>query len=130
TNTPLLISAGSGSGPSAVQLLSNVATLQRGSEQTVSNHVNTQPTFDVYAAVQDRDLGGVERDIDPIVPDQQEQLEAQGPISVRGQIQSRDQAFFRTGIGLGVATVAVYLLMAMNFQTWADPFVVIAALPL
>ncbi|HEX3576269.1 MAG TPA: efflux RND transporter permease subunit [Rhodopila sp.] len=130
TNTPLLVSANGGTDPSAVQLLSNVATLSRGTEQTVSNHVNTQPTFDVYAAVQDRDLGGVEHDIDRIVADQQKQLEAPDHISVRGQIQSKDEAFYHIGIGLVVAMVAVYLLMAMNFQTWGDPFVVIAALPL
>jgi multidrug efflux pump subunit AcrB len=130
TNTPLLISAGSRPGPSAVQLLSNVATLTRGSEQTVGNHVNTQPTYDVYAAVQDRDLGGVESDIGQIVSDEQKQLEAPDRISVRGQIQSKDQAFFHIGIGLVVAMVAVYLLMVINFQTWGDPFVVLAALPL
>jgi multidrug efflux pump subunit AcrB len=130
TNTPLLISAGTSSNASALQLLSNVATLKRGSQQTVSNHVNTQPTYDVYAAVQDRDLGGVERDISRIVADQQKQLEPPDHISVRGQIQSMDQAFLHIGIGLVVALVAVYLLMAINFQTWGDPFVVLAALPL
>jgi multidrug efflux pump subunit AcrB len=130
TNTPLLISVGTGTGPSALQLLSNVATLKRGSEQTVANHVNTQPTFDVYAAVQDRDLGGVQSDIDRIVADQQKQLEPPDRISVRGQVQSKDQAFLHIGIGLAVAMIAVYLLMVINFQTWGDPFVVIAALPL
>src|ERR1700733_13591245 len=130
TNTPLLVSGGSASGPGPLQLLSNVATLKRGSEQTVSNHVNTQPTYDVYAAVQDRDLGGVESDINQIVADQQKQLEPPDRISVRGQIQSKDQAFLHIGIGLVVAMVAVYLLMVINFQTWGDPFVVLAALPL
>jgi multidrug efflux pump subunit AcrB len=129
-NTPLLISAGTSPGPSAVQLLSNVATLKRGTEQTVGNHVNTLPTYDVYAGVQDRDLGGVESDINKIVAEQQKNLEAPDRISVRGQIQSKDQAFLHIGIGLIVAMVAVYLLMVINFQTWGDPFVVLAALPL
>ena len=130
TNTPLLISAGASTAANAVQLLSNVATLKRGTEQTVSNHVNTQPTYDVYAAVQDRDLGGVETAINQIVADQQKQLQPPDRISVRGQIQSKDQAFLHIGIGLIVAMVAVYLLMVINFQTWGDPFVVLAALPL
>ncbi|MDQ2804572.1 MAG: efflux RND transporter permease subunit, partial [Pseudomonadota bacterium] len=129
-NTPLLVSAGAGINPGAMQLLSNVATMERRSEQTVANHVNTQPTFDVYAAVQDRDLGGVENDIDRIVGEQQKQLQAPDKISVRGQIQSKDQAFLHIGIGLVVAMVAVYLLMVVNFQTWGDPFVILAALPL
>nr|WP_294505746.1 efflux RND transporter permease subunit [uncultured Rhodopila sp.] len=129
SNTPLLASA-SPTGPSALQLLSNVATMQRGSLETVSNHVNTQPTYDVYAAVQDRDLGGVEAEINRIVADVQPQLQAPDKISVRGQIESKDQAFLHIGTGLIVAMVAVYLLMALNYQTWGDPFVVLAALPL
>jgi multidrug efflux pump subunit AcrB len=129
-NTPLLVSAAGAGNPSQLQLLSNVATLERRSEATVSNHVNTQPTYDVYAAVQDRDLGGVEKEINAIVQDMQKQLQAPDHISVRGQIQSKDQAFLHIGIGLGIALIAVYLLMAVNFQTWGDPFVVLAALPL
>nr|WP_294565822.1 efflux RND transporter permease subunit [uncultured Rhodopila sp.] len=128
-NTPLLESGNSG-GTGALQLLSNVATMQRGSEETVANHVNTQPTYDVYAAVQDRDLGGVESEINRIVSDLQPQLQPPDKISVRGQIESKDQAFLHIGTGLIVAMVAVYLLMALNYQTWGDPFVVLAALPL
>jgi multidrug efflux pump subunit AcrB len=129
-NTPMLVSPAAGSGPAPVQLLSNLATMRRGVEETVANHVNTQPTYDVYAAVQDRDLGGVESDINRIVADLQKQLQPPDKITVRGQIQSKDQAFTHIGVGLAVAMVAVYLLMVLNFQTWGDPFVVIAALPL
>jgi multidrug efflux pump subunit AcrB len=129
-NTPLLVSQGGSYGPSALQLLSNVATMQRGTEETVGNHVNTQPTYDVYAAVQDRDLGGVQADIQRIVDQEQLQLQAPDKITVRGQAQSKDQAFSHIGVGLVVALIAVYLLMAINYQTWGDPFVVLAALPL
>jgi multidrug efflux pump subunit AcrB len=41
-----------------------------------------------------------------------------------------DSAFFHIEIGLAIALIAVYLLMATNFQSWIDPFVVLAALPL
>jgi len=132
-NTPLLVSSSPGNGstgPNPLQLLSNIATMQRGSEETVANHVNTQPTYDVYAAVQDRDLGGVESEIERIVSELQPQLQAPDRISVKGQIQSKDLAFSHIGVGLIVAMVAVYLLMVLNYQTWGDPFVVLAALPL
>jgi multidrug efflux pump subunit AcrB len=111
-------------------LLSNVATLTRQSEETVTNHVNTQPTYDIYAAAQNRDLGGIEGDINRIVTDAQKQLEAPDKITVRGQIQSKNDAFTHIGIGLLVALVAVYLLMVVNYQTWGDPLVVLLALPL
>ena len=128
-NTPMLLAANTTTG-SQVQLLSNLATLTRGTEQTVISHVNQQPVFDIYAAVQDRDLGGVAADINRIVRDEQKKLQAPDKIIVRGQIESMNQAFTHIGIGLGIALVAVYLLMVVNYQSWGDPFVILAALPL
>ena len=127
-NTPLLVSATAGQ-QAIVSQLSSVATLRRQAEPTVINHVNTQPTFDVYASAQDRDLGGIKADIQTIVQDEQKTLPAPDKIVVRGQIEAMDSAFGKIELGLGIALVAVYLLMAVNFQSWGDPFVVLAALP-
>jgi multidrug efflux pump subunit AcrB len=46
-------------GPSgaAPQLLGNLATISRGTEQGVVSHYNIQPVIDVYGDVQGRDLG-------------------------------------------------------------------------
>ena len=126
-NTPLLVS---NNGASPPNLLSNVATLHRRPLQLVASHENTQPTYDILANVQDRPLGAIESDIEPIVRDLQKQLPPGNKISVRGQILSKDQAFANIGLGLAVAMVAVYLLMAINFQSWGDPLVVLLALPL
>lgn len=126
-NTPLLVS---NNGASAPNLLSNVATLTRRPEQTVASHENTRPTYDILANVQQRALGGVEGDIDVIVKDMQTQLAPGNTISVRGQILSKNQAFTHIGVGLAVALIAVYLLMAVNYQSWGDPLVVLLALPL
>ena len=38
-------------------------------------------------------------------------------------------SFLRLGIGLIFAIVLVYLLMAVNFQSWLDPFIILMALP-
>ena len=133
-NTPLFVQAAAnqvGSSTSdSLTLLASVATLRRTSEQTVINHVNTQPTYDVYASVQDRDLGSVQTDIARIVDEEQKTLPAPDKITVRGQIESMDSAFLHIEIGLAIAVIAVYLLMAVNFQSWGDPFVVICALPI
>jgi multidrug efflux pump subunit AcrB len=56
-NTPVsaaMIGAGSVVIPG---LLSNVATIKRGSVPTNSNQTNIQPVYDVYASTQGRDLG-------------------------------------------------------------------------
>ena len=131
-NTPLLVSGNGASAPSLLSptLLRNVATLKRRPLQTVASHENTQPTYDVLANVQDRPLGAIEADIDPIVQDLQKQLPPGNKITVRGQILSKNDAFAEIGLGLAVAMVAVYLLMAVNFQSWGDPLVVLLALPL
>ncbi len=122
-NTPLFAraSAPGGFGPGALTLLSSVATITRQPTQTVINHVNTQPTFNVYAAVQTATSArSPARSID-IVAEEQKALPAPDKITVRGQIENMRSAFFRLGIGLGIALIAVYLLMAVNYQSWGDP---------
>jgi multidrug efflux pump subunit AcrB len=110
-------------------LLSNVATFKRGSIPTNANQANIQPVYEVYASVQDRDLGGVSSEISKIVTDMQKQLKPGNTIQVTGQIQSMNSSFLNLGIGLLFASVFVYLLMVVNYQTFGDPFVVILALP-
>lgn len=129
-NTPLYVSTAGPTMGGVVTLFNNVATLRRQSEQTVVNHLNTQPKYDVLASVQDRDLGSVSREIDTIMQDEQKKLPVPDRISVLGQIADMHSAFTNLGIGLAIAMIAVYLLMAVNFQSWGDPFVVLAALPL
>nr|WP_321985594.1 efflux RND transporter permease subunit [uncultured Lichenicoccus sp.] len=113
-----------------VSLMTNVATFHRQTEQSVLSHVNTEPSYDVYAAVQDRDLGSAASEIRRVVADEQAHLKAPDRILIRGQIQSMDSAFSHIEIGLLVAVIAVYLLMVLNYQDWGDPFVVLSALPL
>ncbi|UDL93291.1 efflux RND transporter permease subunit [Lichenihabitans sp. PAMC28606] len=129
-NTPLLVSGTTGMGQQPlVSQLSSVATLRRQPEQTMVSHVNTQPTYDIYASAQDRDLGALKGDIARIVEEEQAKLPAPDKITVRGQIEAMDNSFQSIEIGLGIALIAVYLLMAINFQSWGDPFVILCALP-
>lgn len=110
-------------------LLSNVATLRRDSIPANMNQTNIQPVFDVYAGVQDRDLGRVSTEIRKIVADLQNQLAPGNTIQITGQIESMNAAFADLTLGLLFAAVMVYLLMVVNYQNFADPFVVILALP-
>ena len=49
------------------QLLANLSTYKRDVEPEVINHYNVQPTFDVYANVQNRDLGTVSDAISDVI---------------------------------------------------------------
>ena len=124
-NTPLALT-----GPGSTQPLSNVGTLKRQGTQTVITHSNTQPTYDILANVQDRDLASVAGDIQGIVGDASKSLKPGNTIRVLGQIASMNSAFQNIGLGLAAAVIFVYLLMAVNFQSWGDPFVILAALPI
>ncbi|WP_027583991.1 efflux RND transporter permease subunit [Bradyrhizobium sp. Ai1a-2] len=127
-NTPVSTAIAS-AGPPIPGLLSNVATLKRDTVPTNLNQTNIQPVYDIYAAVQGRDLGGVADDIAKVVADLEKQLKPGNTIQVVGQIQSMHDSFRDLGIGLLFAAVLVYLLMVVNYQNLGDPFVVILALP-
>jgi multidrug efflux pump subunit AcrB len=48
---------------------------------------------------------------------------------LRGQVRTMETSFYRLGMGMIFAVVLVYLLMAVNFQSWLDPFIILMALP-
>ena len=128
--TPIFVSQTATNDPGVITMLESVTELHRQSEQTVVNHLNAQPVYDIFANVQDRDLGSVNAELKAIMAAEQKTLPAPDKISVRGQIQQMQDAFFNIGIGLMISVIAVYLLMVINYQSWGDPFVVLCALPL
>jgi len=116
-------------GLSSPQLLGDLATLSRQLTPVVANHSNVQPTFNVRADVQDRDLGSVSAEITKVVDEIRATLPPGSSLAVRGQVESMNSSFVRLGLGIFFAAVLVYLLMVVNFQSWTDPFIIITALP-
>jgi multidrug efflux pump subunit AcrB len=121
--TPITASNGTNS-----QLLANLASLKRDATAIVIDHYNIQPTFDIYADVDQRDLGGVADQIHKIVK-QEKKLPPGTFIEVRGEVTTMEESFTRLFLGIGFAVIIVYLLMAVNFQSWLDPFIILMALP-
>jgi multidrug efflux pump subunit AcrB len=111
------------------QLLANLAGVTRGVGPEIVNHYNVQPVFDVYANVDRRDLGAVGDAVQKIVGQVSSKLPRGVTVDVRGQFATMQNSFYRLGIGLVFAIVLVYLLMAINFQSWLDPFIILMALP-
>jgi multidrug efflux pump subunit AcrB len=125
-DTPIGVSGESGN---ATQILGNVATVDRATSASIVSHFNVQPVFDVYANVDNRDLGSVAAEVRKLLPEFQQKLPRGSFISLRGQVESMDSAFTGLGIGVIFAIVLVYLLMVVNFQSWVDPLIIITALP-
>ena len=123
-NTP--IRSGQNYGP---QLLTNLGTLHRGRTPAVVNHYNVQPLFDVYANVQDRDLGSVAADVNRVLAQSSSAIPRGSLIEVRGQVETMRTSFVGLGLGLVFAIILVYFVMVVNFQSWLDPFIILMALP-
>ncbi|MGC4053847.1 MAG: efflux RND transporter permease subunit [Paludibaculum sp.] len=111
------------------QLLSNLATVERGRTYGIVNHYNVQPVVDVFVNVDRRDLGGVGDQVMKIVEEETKKLPKGMGINVRGQYKTMQDSFFRLGIGLLGAVALVYLLMVVNFQSWLDPMIILMAIP-
>ncbi|WP_414540795.1 efflux RND transporter permease subunit [Stenotrophomonas forensis] len=118
-----------GSGGGVPQVLGGLAEIQRGSSSAVVTHYNVQPTLDVYANVQGRDLGAVAADVQKVIDGMAGQRPRGTEVGLHGQIDALHVAFSGLGYGLLAAIVLIYLLIVINFQSWTDPFVIITALP-
>ncbi|HUI08114.1 MAG TPA: efflux RND transporter permease subunit [Verrucomicrobiae bacterium] len=111
------------------QLLANVASFERTSGPPVISHYNVAPVVDVFGGVSGRDLGGVLRDIQPLVKQVEKDLPRGSSILIRGQAETMRSSFIGLTIGLVMAIALIYLLLVVNFQSWLDPFIIITALP-
>jgi multidrug efflux pump subunit AcrB len=116
-------------GASGTQLLSNLASIARGNTESVINHYNVQPVYDIYANVQDRDLGGVAGEVDRVISAMKSRLPRGSVIETRGQVETMRTSFVGLGLGLVFAILLVYFVMVVNFQSWLDPFIILMAIP-
>jgi multidrug efflux pump subunit AcrB len=110
-------------------LLTNLAVPKRLRTPLVVNHLNVQPCYDIYADCQDRDLGGVSQDIKKILDNYKKGLQKGSFIFLAGQVFSMNMAFLALLAGLAFAVLLVYLLLVVNFQSWTDPLIILAAIP-
>jgi multidrug efflux pump subunit AcrB len=111
------------------QLLTSFAQIRRTETTAVASDYNIQRTVDLYASVSQRDLGGVSNDVRKIIAEAQKKAPKGTTIILRGQSESMRTSFIGLGLGVAGAIVLVYLLMAVNFQSWLDPLIIITALP-
>jgi len=125
--------ATSATGPSTApmnpEILSDLATVNRGNEMEVVNQYNIRPVVDIYANVQDRDLGGVASQVTKIIDADAKSLPRGTFVTLRGQVETMRSSYTDLLGGLVFSIVLVYLLIVVNFQSWTDPFIIITALP-
>jgi len=124
TNVSVTNAGGSGS-----QILGGLSEIHRTAVPAVVTHYAIQPAYDVFATIQERDLGAVTGDINKIIKDTAKDLPKGATVTLRGQVITMNAAFSGLLFGLLAAIVLIYLIVVVNFQSWLDPFVIITALP-
>jgi multidrug efflux pump subunit AcrB len=107
--------------------LGAVSSLRPITTRTAISHDTVQPVVEVQLAVAGRDLGAVAGELQRAL----DGLKLPPGISVklRGQSESMFQSFGRLGLGLILAVALVYLLLAVLFQSWSDPLIIVVAVP-
>ncbi len=111
------------------QLLGNLVEIRPGRQPAVASRYNISPAVDIYVSVQGTDLASVADGVRRIVDEARPRLARGSQIAIRGQVQTMHDSFVGLGVGLAMAIVLVYLLIVVNFQSWIDAAIIVAALP-
>lgn len=128
--------------------LRNLVTLRRASVPSEVSHTNIQPTIDLTMGVAGRDLGHVADDVtevvakfgkaagsgawvpyDPTLKGEQKLLQG-SKIELSGEYSRMRDTFYNLGVGLILASLLIYFLMAALFKSYITPLVIMSAVPL
>ncbi|MBS1799382.1 MAG: efflux RND transporter permease subunit [Acidobacteria bacterium] len=116
-------------GTGTPEILSDLASVHRGTEMATVNHYNIRRVLDIYGNVQGRDLGAISRQVEKILENDKKTLPRGTFISLKGQVETMRTSYIGLLGGLVFSIALVYLLIVVNFQSWVDPFIIITALP-
>src|SRR6202167_1559343 len=110
-------------------VLGGIADIRRTHRDAVVSQYDIAPMVEIYATVQGRDLGAVSADIRKVIAQNDKDKPKGSIVALVGQTATMDSAYSGLLLGLLGAVVLVYFVVVINFQSWADPFVIITALP-
>ena len=136
-NVPVAGAAAGGTAPQgaapgalpSTQLLGNLVESAPTRQPAVVSRYNIQPAVDIYASVQGTDLASVASRVQALVDEVRPKLPKGGSVVIRGQVETMQASFVGLLVGLAMAIVLVYLLVVVNFQSWLDAMIIVAALP-
>ncbi len=118
-----------GANTGTTQLLGNLVDAKPSRSLAVVSRYNITPVVDVYVSVQGTDLASVAKQVQEKIDAVKPKLPRGSQVVMRGQVQTMQDSFIGLGVGLAMAIVLVYLLVVVNFQSWVDAAIIVAALP-
>ncbi|KMJ57807.1 acriflavin resistance protein [Bacillus sp. LL01] len=110
--------------------LQAVATVERGQGPSQISRTNRNREITVNADIVNRDLGSVINDVEKTLKENIYIPNNQYKITIGGQDEQMNDAFFKLGGALALAVVLVYMVMAGQFESYFYPFIIMFAVPL
>ena len=109
-------------------VLGNISSIESLTVPNQVSHVDVQRIVNVTANVDHRDLGSIVSGISDEI-EKLGKLPLGTEIRIRGQNEVMKESFTKLGLGMFLAIALVYMLMVTLFQSWIDPFIIMAAVP-
>lgn len=108
--------------------LRSLASFRRETGPTEIRHSNLSPVVDIYMDAQDRDIGGLSKDVQRIID--QRKLPEGYRVSIQGEISEMNSTMKALGGGFLLAAFFVYLIFVAQFRSFSLPAIIIASVPL
>ena len=106
----------------------NFSEISESTNPVEINHYDLQREFNVYANVEDADIGSVSDEI-------QKRIDAMDfpkgyKVNFQGEVATMNSSFGDLGLGLGLAVILAFLIITPLFRSFRQPLIIIMAFPL
>jgi CzcA family heavy metal efflux pump len=109
-------------------LLGNIATIEKASSPVQIDRKYQQRLVEVTSNVSGRDLGSVANDIRARVAKMT--IPPGFEVTLTGNVEQQQKTFRDLSLAFGLAILLVYVVMASQFQSLLDPFIIMFTVPL
>jgi CzcA family heavy metal efflux pump len=109
-------------------LLGNIATIEKASSPVQIDRKYQQRLVEVTSNVSGRDLGSVANDIRARVAKMT--IPPGFEVTLTGNVEQQQKTFRDLAMAFGLAILLVYVVMASQFQSLLDPFIIMFTVPL
>ncbi len=117
-----------GYGRQRVLPLGQIANIYKKIGWTEINHVDFRPVIDIFLDAQDRDIGGLSKDVRNVID--HTNLPLYYTATIRGEISEMQHSIQALGGGFLLAAILVYLILVVQFRSFLLPLIIMASVPL
>ncbi len=110
--------------------LSSLVAVRDTTQAVEFNHVGLKRIVDVLVNTENRDIGNVAADVEKAIAPIRAELPEGMRIELKGEYARMTESAQSLGVGLGLASVLVYLLMVPLMRSFVQPLIIMAAVPL